>query len=103
MKKITLIVAIAAVLSGPAHAQNSISDAVCGNHEKIMEDVILGYREQGIPVGNAESVFKSQKDVNTRIFLKKVTREIYSDPESGRKYIQSGRFRTDCVKIHRGY
>ena len=103
MKKMTLLAAIAAVLTGPAHAQNSISDAVCGNYENIMRNVVLGYRAQGIPVSNAERVFNSEKDANTRVFLKQLTREIYADPEAGREYIQSGRFRAACVKTHRGY
>ena len=103
MKRMTLLVAMAAVISGPANAQNSISDAACRNYENIMKNIILGYRAQGIPVGNAESAFKSEKDLNTRLFLKQLTREIYADPEAGRKFIQSGQFRADCVKIHRGY
>ena len=90
-------------ISGTASAQNTISDSVCGMWENVMKSPVLSYRAQGIPIGTAESVFSSEEDVRTRVFLKQVTREIYAKPEAGRKYIESGNFRQDCVKTHRGY
>ena len=103
MKKMALIAAIATVLTGPAHAQKTISDVICETSEALMGNVVLGYRARGIPVGSAENIFTSVQDINTRLFLTQVTREIYANPEAGREYLKSGQFRAACVKIHRGY
>ena len=85
-----------------ANAQ-SLSDGICENHKNIMEQTILSWRENQMPVGRAENVFNFEKDVRTRVFLKEVVREIYKNPQAGQQYLRSGKFKSDCVKTHRGY
>lgn len=103
MKKFLLLAVMAAFVSGPIRAQNTISDAVCRNYGNLMKFTVLMYRDQGIPVGTAERIFSSEKDVDTRVFLYDVTRETYKNPDMGREFIDSGKFLSACVKIHRGY
>jgi len=68
-----------------------------------MSSPVLIWRRDGVPVGTAQDIFKNEDDINTRIFLFQITRAIYADPVAGRKYIESGAFRRDCLKVHRGY
>ena len=100
-KKLACLMAFQ-VLCGNVNAQGTISDAVCRTHESIMQTVFV-YRSQEIPIGTAESLFGSEKDIGTRIFLKRVVRDVYSNPDGGKKYMESGKFHADCVKVHKGF
>jgi hypothetical protein len=90
-------------MSSLSFAQNTISDTICEMYEGMMSNVVLSYRQQGLPVSIAESTFDSEEDIRTRVFLKRVAREIYANPEKGREYITSGQFRQACVTTHRGF
>jgi len=69
-----------------------------------MGTTILPWSNGGqVPIGVAEEVWNSEDHVRTRVFLKRVTREIYRDPATGQKYLASKRFFNDCVVTHRGY
>ncbi len=63
----------------------------------------LSFREMSIPIDTAKDTFNSEDSVATRVFLKRVVQGIYTDPVNGRKYLESGKFKNDCIKIHRGY
>jgi hypothetical protein len=103
MKKL-LVIFLLALTGSTAFAQNSISDAICQSNAQIMQSVIIPWRQSGqIPIGSAEETWNSESDVRLRIFLKRITRQIYANPQAGQKYIQSGQFQADCVKTHRGY
>ena len=85
------------------NAPLTISDAICENWKSILVGQTLEFRNIGIPVGQAVDTVNSESDTNTRIFLKKVVRQIYADPAQGKSYLESGRFQKECVSIHRGY
>lgn len=95
-------VLLVAISAQKANAE-SVSDLYCSSYEDQMLNAVLPYRTQGFPVSVAENIFNSEKDVTTRVFLKQVTRAVYADPQAGRDYLKSGRFRKDCLKTHRGY
>lgn len=84
-------------------AQNTVSHNICRHYEHLMASSVLDFRQRGIPVSHAENIFTVERDIRTRVFLKDVTREIYADPEYGRRYLQSKSFFNDCLKTHRGY
>ena len=94
---------VLAVLLVPTIASAQISDAICGTWDSVMKGQTLGFRQMGIPIGTAEDSYNSEDDVRTRIFLIKVVRLIYADPQKGKNYLESGQFLRDCVKTHRGY
>lgn len=82
----------------------SISHTICSNYESIMGSTVLSWRQSGqIPIRVAEDVWNSEDDVRTRVFLKRVTREIYKDPMRGEDFLRSKRFFNECVATHRGY
>lgn len=102
MKKVILLTVSA--LFCEAVAAQSVSHAICQSYAGIMESTIVPWRQSGqVPIGAAEDVWNSESDARTRVFLKRVTREIYKNPRSGSRYLQSGGFLTDCVKTHRGF
>lgn len=82
---------------------SSISGFVCQQHEHVLSHVIAGYREAGVPLGNAQSVFDSESDPSLRRFLKAATSGLYVNPEGASRHIQSGEFLRACIRIHRGY
>ena len=94
---------ICALLLSPLIVNAQISEAICGTWDNVMKQQTLGFREMGIPVGTAQGTYDSENDARTRIFLKQVVRLIYSDPKTGKIYLQSGKFLKDCIKTHRGY
>lgn len=103
MNRLLICLLLYLCLAGKAYSQ-SISHAICSNYEGIMGSTILPWRHGGsIPIGAAEDVWNSEDHVRTRVFLKRVTREIYRDPVNGQKYLASKRFFNDCVEVHRGY
>ena len=81
-----------------------MSTITCQIHEMVMGKQILPFRQQGImPVGEAERMFNDEKDVRTRVFLKQTVRSLYANPTGAEKYLNSGQFMRDCVKVNRGY
>ena len=105
MRKWLLSASVAASIPSvnPSYAQ-SVSHAICSNYEGIMGSTILSWRQSGqIPISAAEGVWSSEDDDRTRIFLKRVTREIYKDPARGQAYLSSKKFFNECVLTHRGY
>ena len=102
MKKLIAIFLFA--ISVTVNAQNSMSDMICQSNAQLMESVIIPWRLSGqFTANDAESTWNSESDVRVRVFLKRVTREIFQNPQAGQSYIQSGKFLADCVKVHRGY
>jgi hypothetical protein len=86
-----------------AQAQD-MSTITCQIHEMVMGKQILPFRQQGImPVGEAERMFNDENDVRTRVFLKNTVRNLYANPAGAEKYLNSGQFMRDCVKVNRGY
>ena len=96
------VLCVAAAFCVPVQSQ-SLSHFQCQANQQIMEGQVLMFRDSGIPVGQAEEIWNTEDDARTRVFLKRVTRQIYKNPTAGRKYLQSGQFMDDCVKTHRGY
>lgn len=92
-----------ALCTPPATAQSSISEGICQMWENVMKGQTIPFRQQGIPIGAAEGAYDSEDDVRTRIFLKQTVRMIYENPTKGAKFVNSGAFRKQCIKIHRGY
>ena len=68
-----------------------------------MKNQTIHFRQMGIPVGDAEKTYNSEDDVSTRVFLKRIVRQLYQDPVNGRRYLESGQFLNDCIRTHRGY
>ena len=66
-----------------------------------MNQVILMYRQNEISKDTAVDHWSSEDNVEVRIFLKKITREIYKNPESGKKYLASCAFYEVGLKLHR--
>lgn len=102
MKKLLAFIFVSIVCAN-SDAQTTISDSICQHYEGIMSRTVLSWRRSGIPVGTAQDIFNNEKDFKTQVFLYQITREVYADPVAGQEYIQSGRFRKDCLKVHRGY
>jgi len=69
----------------------------------IITNVDLLNRSREIHIGKVVGIFDSVDDINTRIFFTQISREIYTNPEVGRKYIETDQFRADYVKTYRGY
>ena len=87
----------------PTVAQD-MSTMTCQIHEMVMGKQILPFRQQGImPVGEAERMFNDENDVRTRVFLKQTVRNLYANPAGAERYLNSGQFLKDCVKVNRGY
>ncbi len=97
------VVLLSVFLVRPVLSQSSMSEATCRYYEGIFLNVVLHYRAQGFPVRHAMDAFNSERDIDTKIFLWQLTREIYEDPSAGRQYLQSGQFREDCIKVNRGF
>jgi hypothetical protein len=99
------ILGLTLILFFPVAANSqSVSHAICSNYEGIMGSTILPWRHGGqVPIGVAEDIWNSEDQVRTRVFLKRVTRDIYRDPATGQKYLASKRFFNDCLATHRGY
>ena len=79
-----------------ANAQ-SLAHTICDLHNRTMELVILAGRELR-PIEAAENMWNKENDVRLRVFLKKVVREIYKNPQAGQQYLRSGKFKSDCVE-----
>lgn len=82
---------------------SSVSGVVCRQHEHVLSHVITGYRQAGIPLNSAQSVFDSESDPSLRRFLKATTSGLYVNPEGVLRHIQSGEFLRGCIRVHRGY
>ena len=91
------------LLLAPTLASAQISDAICTTWESVMIGQTLNFRQMGIPIDTAKETFNSEDSVGTRVFLKRIVQSIYQDPVNGKKYLESGKFKIDCIKIHRGY
>lgn len=103
MKKIFMVtMLLVSIFSFDANAE-SISEAICKNHEQRMEKVILMYRKNDIPINIAKEHWNGEDNFNLLFFLWKFTEETYKDPDVGKIALASGRFFNECVKIHRGY
>jgi len=98
-KPISLFVALCI----PIFAHANISEVVCGSWEGVIKSQTFTFREAGIPIDTAQEAFNSEDSASTRIFLRRVVRAIYTEPQKGRQYVNSGQFLRDCVKVHRGY
>lgn len=68
-----------------------------------MKTEILKLRQQGAPLYSTLNLFNNEKNPGLRDFLQQETREIFADPDKGRKYLESGQFRPACIKAYRGY
>lgn len=90
------------LISSQVYSQ-TLSHTMCSHYEGLMKSTVLSWRSSGIPVGEAQKIFNNEEHVETRVFLKKITRETYANPDAGRKFLESGQFREACLKVHRGF
>jgi hypothetical protein len=101
MSKLSFLTCVLLLVSPLTFAQ--ISEGICSTWEAVLSNQTFAFREIAIPVSKAQDTFNSERDVRTRVFLKVIVREIYADPVTSRKYIDSGLFMKECVKTHRGF
>lgn len=102
---VSLIIVVSATAAENMSPPQTISDITCNLHKSRM-NMALRWRERELPVSYVEEAlfnFDAEDDIRTLQFLRAKLREIYANPEEGRKYLDSGRFVAECVKIHRGY
>lgn len=86
-------------LVGNAYSQ-SLSEVICTNHQTGMLLQTLPFRENTkIPIEDVINSYNSEENMDTRIFLKKFIRFIYSNPTAARQYLESGGFLKECTKI----
>jgi len=97
------MVALMTVMSFTSGAEAQIYEAKCNMWRNVMLQQTMSFRERGVPVGNAEETYNSEDDVRTRVFLKRIVRMVYAEPEKSRTYVVNGGFTQDCIKTHRGY
>lgn len=87
----------------PESDLSSVSGYVCQQHQHVLTQVIAGYRQAGVPLNSAQSVFDSESSVRLRRFLKALTAVLYSNPDTVVRNIQSDSFLKECIEIHRGF
>lgn len=107
MKKLIQITVIAAVFPALSYAQNANSNdalysGMCIGDRAVMENVYQ-MQQSGVPFESATSTFNSERDVRVRVFMKKVARQMYTNPKGWNGYVKSGSFEADCIKARKGY
>ncbi len=80
----------------------SISEAICNNHKSLM-NIVLSWRENGIPIQTARDAFNHEDNYELLFWLRGIVNEVYKDPVEGKRFLDSGLFTKKCIELHRGY
>ena len=99
--KITyLLIALITPSLAVAQFQTQMGESLCSVHENVLQGNTFLLKDSGFPVDAAKDSFNYEESVAMRVFLKRVVQAIYTDPVNGKKYLASGKFKKDCIKIY---
>ena len=84
---------------------DDISTAMCKNYVPAVWAIAKPMRDIGIPIETAqEHVYKMGiEDKNIRLYLRSLIEDVYKNPDTTARYIESGKALEDCVKHARGF
>ena len=84
---------------------DDITTAMCKNYVPAVWAIAKPMRDIGIPIATAEEhVYKmGVEDKNIRLYLRSLIEDVYKNPDTTGRYIESGKALEDCVKHARGF
>ena len=83
---------------------DDITTAMCKSYIPAVWAIAKPMRDVGIPIATAEEhVYKMGiEDKNIRLYLRSLIEDVYKNPDTTLRYIETGNALEDCVKKAKG-